>query len=167
MNRRELATAEAEAERLADRFGDLHLIYGWWGSALEGRGELGRARDVLKRGLAKARKKSALCIRLGELASEAGDIKEAVYWWAQAVHCQEATGDYGGSASAYLYLHYVAEVAGRLDVATAFLARADRIRPGQVRLVTEAADELQSVAARGSTPGVEAVLCELRDRYLL
>lgn len=167
LNRDDNRAAAQEAEKLLERFADLHLIYSWWGSALIRNGEHDRARAVLRQGLEKGRQKFSLCVGLGEAEWRSGNLKEAVYWWAQALHCQQTLEHFGGDVDAYLYLYYVAEVAGLMDVASAFISRVDRIREGQIRLEPATADDLQSVAVRGKTPGVEAVLVALRDRYLL
>lgn len=167
LNRGDNASAAQEAETLVARFPDLHAIYSWWGSALTRTGEHGKAREVMQEGLARSKRKFSLCTGLGEAEWKAGNLKEAVYWWAQSLHCQDTIENFGGDIDAYLYLYYVAEVAGQMDVAAAFISRVDRIRYGQIRLEPAAADDLQDLAARAKTPGIEAVLLALRDRFLL
>jgi tetratricopeptide (TPR) repeat protein len=166
LNAGDLTTAAREAEMLAARFPDLDLAYDWWGSALMRRGELAEARKVCRRGLERSRRKFMLCRRLGEVSWEAGLLGDAVYWWAQAVHCLESLQEKRGESSPYLYLHYVAAAAGEPDVAAAFLQRADSVRLGMVRLDSKAAQSLTALASRGQTSDIREILVRLRARYL-
>lgn len=166
LNRGDHRTAAKAAEELAGRYPDLDLAYAWWGSALRSLGDLDRAREVLGEGLAKANRKFFICGRLGEVEAASGDLREAVYHWAQAIHCQERLEGRGGEVGPYLHLHYVADGTGEEELATAFLRRVDEIRAGQVRLEPSAAAELRVLAARQEGVEVDEVLAVLGERYL-
>ena len=157
------------AESLIAQFRDFPNIYCWWGKALMRMGSLDEARKVLKDGLENAKQKYALCNRLGEVEWEARDLNSAVYWWAQGLHCQESLSEsnYGDSVDSYLYLYYVAEALGLAECSEAFLMRVDTIRPGMIRLNTEAANDLLSLARSGKNPSIEKVLKELVQRYII
>ncbi|MEX2459217.1 MAG: hypothetical protein WD770_09555 [Actinomycetota bacterium] len=165
LNRRDHAAAAAAAERLVDRFPDLDLIYSWWGKALLEQGDTAGARAVLERGIERSRRKYVLCERLGEVEWRAGDLDDAVRWWAQSVHGQESLAG-AGEVGPYLYLAAVGQGMGLHDVAADLLDRADRMRAGQIRLEEPVAAELRALASRRGDPGVEATLRGLRDRYL-
>jgi len=157
------------AELLVAQFLDFANLYDWWGSALLRMGSLDKARQVLKDGLEKAKEKYTLCNRLGEVEWKAVDLNTAVYWWAQGLQCQESLSlsNYGGSEGAYLYLHYVAEGLGLSECSKAFLMRVDSIRPGMIRLNTETANDLISLARRAGTLSVRQVLNELVQTYII
>jgi hypothetical protein len=158
-------TAAREAEKLAARFPDLDLAYSWWGDALMSLGEFDRAREVLRRGLERSRRKFMLCTSLGEVEWRAGNLPEAVYSWAQAVHCQESLEDRGHDVAAYLYLLSVAIGLEEADAAGALLRRVDAIRR-DIRLVPLRDASLREFASREGTPEIREVLRGLRTRYL-
>ena len=164
LNAGDLATAAAEAEKLAARCPDLDLGYLWWGGALMRGGKLNEARKVCRRGLERSRRKYMLCGRLAEVNWRAGVLGDAVYWWAQAVHCLESVPDQRGESGPYLYLQHVAVGAGEPDVAAAFGARAGQIRPG-VGLDAPSAQSLAGPAWSQQVPQLRDVLTELRARY--
>jgi hypothetical protein len=114
LNSGDNAAACREAELLMTQFNDFADLYEWWGDALLRMRSLDKARQVLKNGLGKTKQKYALCNLLGKVEWKARDIDQAVYWWAQGLHCQESlkASNYGDSDGAYLCLHYVAEVCG-------------------------------------------------------
>lgn len=157
--------AAREAETMAARYSDLDLCYDWGGQASLSLGAYDRARSLLQQGLDKAKRKSWICTVLGEVEWKARNTGEALYWWAQAIHCLESIKTYSNEIP-YLYLHYVAEGLGLSDVAAAFISRVDRIRPGQVRLNPSTAADLRNLARSEKTPGMARVLVDMRDRYL-
>jgi tetratricopeptide (TPR) repeat protein len=159
--------AAKKAEKLTKRFPDLDTIYVWWGRACINSGDHRKARRALLSGLERARRKFMLCCALGELEwREGGDLQEAVYWWAQSLHCQESL-EALSDESVYLYLHYVAEARGETGPASALITRVDRIRGGQVRLNPATEAQLRAFASQANGPGIAAVLNELTRRYLL
>lgn len=163
----DLTTAAQQAENFAAQFPDLDLPYDWWAGALLRQRKLDDARKVCRRGLERSRRKYMLCVLLGEVAWEQGVLAEAVYWWAQAVHCQESLRDRTGENKSYLYLHCVAAGVGEPEVAAAFLQQADSIRPGTItRLDSAAARSLTELTSRQRTPDIREVLTRLRARYL-
>jgi hypothetical protein len=93
---------------------------------------------------------------------KARNAKEALYWWAQAVHCRESIKDYADE-SPYLYLHYVADGLGLSDVAAALIERVDRIRHS-IRLNATPAADLRDLVRQQMTPGMRNVLVGLRER---
>jgi WD40 repeat protein len=163
LNRGDDELAVQEAEKLAARFPDLHLAYFWQGAALMSLWELDRAREVLCRGVQRSRRKFTLCARLGEVEWRAGKLVDAVYWWAQAVHCQESLDGRGNDVSAYLHLHYVAVGVEEAYAALAFLRRVDAMRAGQIRL--NSGEALRELAAREGTPDIREVVRGLWTRY--
>lgn len=164
LNQGDLTVAADEAEKLTHAFPDLDLAYTWWGSALIRSGQHARARDVLEQGVERARRKFLICEKLGEAEWRLGDIRNAVYWWAQSVHCQDTVDT--SEVGAYLYLHYVADGMGSGEVAMAFARRVDMIAPGQVRLDSGTAADLRKLAGQRGTPAIDRVLDGLRVRYL-
>jgi hypothetical protein len=158
-----------EAEALIGQFGDFSNLYAWWGAALLRMGSLDKARKVLKDGLERATEKFLLCNRLGEVEWKARELKAAVYWWAQGLHCQESLSEsgYGGEEGAYLYLHYVAEGLRLSECSKAFLMRVDSIRPGMIRLNAETANDLISLARSAETPSITQVLKKLVQYYII
>lgn len=164
LNAGDLATAAWEAEKLAARYPDLDLGYLWWGGALMRSGELNEARKVCRHGLERSRRKYMLCGRLAEVNWRADVLGDAVYWWAQQVHCLESLTDQRGESGPYLYLQHVAVGAGEPDAAAAFGARANQIRPG-VALDPQSAQSLAGPAWSREVPQLRDVLTELRTRY--
>lgn len=167
LNAGDYKTVCAESDNLLGAYRDFHLIYGWWATALLRMGFHEKARDVLRQGLEKSRRKFFLCKVFGEVEWKSGNLQEALYWWAQALHNQETLENRGNDESAYLYLHYVAQGMGQPEIASAFLARVDRMRPGQIRLVESDASGLCGLARDARSASAEKVLQKLRDRYFL
>lgn len=165
MRQADQASRLAEAQPVMERFPDLHLGYVWAGEALLRMGEIDRAREVLRRGVERVRRKFGSCEKLGEVEWRAGNLAEAVYWWAQGIHCQETLPNRGDDVGSYLYLHYVAEGVDLGDLAAAFADRVDSIRAGQIRLEPTTAGELKALAAGQGTPEILEVLALLRERY--
>jgi hypothetical protein len=128
--------------------------------------EFDQAREVLRCGLERSRRKFPVCERLGEVEWRAGKLSDAVYWWAQAVHCQESLPDHGTDVGAYLYLSCVAIGVEEADAGAAFLRRVDSIRAGQIRFESGTEQSLIQFASRERTPDVREVLTRLRMRYL-
>jgi hypothetical protein len=168
LNSRNYAKACAEAEILVQRFNDFASLYYWWGKALLATQSFEKARKVLSEGLSKAKEKYLLCSLLGEVAWKSRSLKEAVYWWAQGLHCQESLRErnYGGDVGAYLYLHYVAKGIGLSDYASAFIMRVDQIQLGGIRLSPETSDDLCGLAGTAKNTEVESVLKELVSSYI-
>lgn len=167
LNEGDYARACEEAENLAATFADFGVVYCWWAKALLETRSYDRAREIVRQGLARSRSKFALCNQLGEIEWKSGNIKEAVYWWAQGLHCQESLKGYGGAEGAYLYLHYVADALGLSRCASAFLLRVDQVRPGGVRLTRQPAHQLRRLAWRQAPWGTPEILEALVDRYIL
>jgi hypothetical protein len=111
MNSGDNVAACREAEALIVEFSDFASLYYWWGSALQKIGSLDKARQVLRGGLEKAKKKYMLCNCMGEVEWKTRNLDQAVYWWSQGIHCQESLNgsNYGHDVGAYLYLYYVSE----------------------------------------------------------
>jgi ankyrin repeat protein len=155
-----------EAEQIIPKYRDLDLIYFWWAKALLNTCAYDKARAVLRKGLAKARRKSQLSRIMGEVAWKTNDLRGAVYWWAQAMHGQEPMEGHGRDEGVYLYLHYVADGMGLTDIASAFISRVDKMRAGQIRLDPSAVTSLLILVHHGKNPAIVKVLKELAGRYL-
>jgi len=168
LNAGDNAVACREAEALIAQFPDFADLYVWWGSALLRMGALDKSRQILKEGLERARQKFPLCDRLGEVEWKARDLKTAVYWWVQGLHCQESLSEsnYGGYDGVYLYLYYIADGCGLTDLSSAFLTRVDIIRPGGIRLNSEAARDLSDLTRKAINTEVPEVLRKLGAMYL-
>jgi hypothetical protein len=160
LNRRDYGAAAAAAEALETRFLDLDLLYSWWGKALLEQGDAAGAREVLRRGIGRSRRKYLLAERLGEAAWKAGDLEDAVAWWARSVRSQEASGALG-EVGPYLHLHSIALGMGLHDVASSLLDRVDRMRPEQIRLEEPVAAQLRRLAASRGGPEVSTMLRQL------
>jgi hypothetical protein len=145
---------------------DLDLGYCWAASAYSGTQKYEEARSILAEGLKKAKRKYNLCIRLGSAERDLGNIQRAVYWWIQAIHCQQSirTGD---EHDPYLYLAYVADTLGLSDVAGSLFSRVDRMRPGTVRLSPAAEDTLRARVREGDSSLMTAVLRSLHKQYFV
>ena len=87
LNSQQYPAAIKAAEDLLPRFSDFDLPYKWLGSAYRATDQLQQSRDVLGRGLARAKRKAILLTDMGETAWRMGDIHHAVYYWCQAVTC--------------------------------------------------------------------------------
>jgi hypothetical protein len=159
--------AAQEAEKLAGRFPDFDLVYSWWGEALLRQSEFGRARDVLQQGLEQSKRKFFLCDGLASVEWRDDNLAEAVYWWAQSIHCQQSPAYRGGGdVEAYLYMHYVAHFLGLTSVAAALVAKVDAMRAGQIRLESSPVASLNRLVAHQGTPEIREVLVGLQERYL-
>jgi hypothetical protein len=161
------ARACEESEKLVVEFPDFDVIYYWWGTALLRMRSYDKARQVLSEGLRKVKQKCFLCNVLGEVEWKSRNIKEAVYWWSQGLHCQESLPNHGGEVGAYLYFYYVADGIGLSDCASAFLLKADTIRSGQIRLNAQTAEDLRSLARPAKTSAIEKVVKELVSKYIV
>ena len=138
--------------------------------------------QVLDLGLAKVKRKYKLCYVYGRVEWKSGNIKEAIYWWAQGVHSYEAyapnndpfygkrvtlgsfnhpTGfEYYGS---HLYLAIIAYARGLTDVGAALQSRANMMA-GYVKVGIKPESEeleLKNSANADSCRGIDIVLIEL------
>jgi hypothetical protein len=156
------------AESAVSMNSNFSYLYYWWGTALLRIGSFERAKQVLNDGLTKVKSKFRLCNVLGEVELKSGNIKEAVYWWAQGMHCQETLENYGGSVDPYLYLYYIAEGAGLSNPSSSsFLWRVDQIRPGNVRLSSQRANDLVNLARIANDNQIIEVLSQLLTKYVV
>jgi lipopolysaccharide biosynthesis regulator YciM len=162
-------TACHEAEALAPQFPDFAYVYCWWASALVGMSEFDEARAILAGAIDRSKQKYPLCELLGKIEWKSRRIDDAIYWWAQAMHCQESLCDqnYGGDIGAYLYLYYVADGLGLINEATALLMRVDQIQFGTVRLAPGPANDLRMLAQKASERPVPEVLHQLVATYIV
>src|ERR1035437_5274845 len=108
LNARRHAEAGQMAQQVIADYPDLELAYCWVASAYSAAEEFGAARSILTRGLKIAKRKYNLCIRLGKVELDVGDIRAAMYLWIQGVHGQESIRK-KDDHSPYLYLAYVAD----------------------------------------------------------
>jgi tetratricopeptide (TPR) repeat protein len=152
------------AEAKAAESSDLDLYYDWGGSACLKMNDYDRARKIVLQGIAKGKRKNLNCNMMGEVEWKAGNAKEALYWWAQAVHCLESIKDHA-EESPYLYLHYIADGVGLSSVAASLIDRVDQIRYS-VRLNATSAANLSNLVRQQATPGMRCVLTILHERYL-
>jgi hypothetical protein len=166
LNAQRYAAACQEAEKLLPAYTDFDLIYVWHASALLYQKQLAQAEAVAQEGLARSKRKFNLCVQLGQIAWEAGNLADAVYWWAQAWHGQETLPRWGGNESTFLYLYYVAAELQLAGAAATLLRRVDQMRGGQIRLNATAASSLRSLARAGDTPDIQLVLRRLAEKYL-
>jgi len=157
--------AAREAESLVSQFSDFAYLYDWWGSALLRMRKYDEARRALSGALQKTKRKYPLLALLGEIEWKSGSAKDAVYWWAQALMCQETIERFGDSVSVYLYLYYVADTLGLSQLATSLIERVDFISPGQQRLTPEAENSLRSLVRKCNTTEIKTILEALQDRY--
>jgi len=164
LNARRYAEAGQMAQQVISNNPDLDLGYCWAASAYSGTQKYEEARSILTEGLKRAKRKYNLCIRLGNAERDLGNIQGAVYWWTQAVHCQQSirTGD---EHDPYLYLAYVADTLGLNDVAGSLFSRVDRMRPGTARLSPAAEDTLRARVKDGDSTSMTAVLRSLHKQY--
>ncbi len=167
LNSGDNAGACSAAQSLIKQFPDFAGLYGWWGLALLRMESLSEAREILNEGLNKANKKYSLCACLGEVEWKARDLKRAVYWWVQALHCQESLKEsrFGGIVDAYLYLYYVALAFDLRECADALLRRVDTIAP--LRLDNDMANDLFSLARNEKDLYIEEVLKKIVKKYLI
>jgi tetratricopeptide (TPR) repeat protein len=166
LNSGDNATACREAESIVPKFGDFADLYDWWGTALIRMGSYDKARQVLREGIEKSKKKHPLCNQLGEVEWKSRNLRDAVYWWAQGLHCQESLTNYGGHEGAYLYLHYVSLGFGLSDCAAAFLMRSDQIRPGNIRLNPESSKDLFNLASTAKDSQITEVLKGIVNKHI-
>lgn len=161
LNSKQYTQAISAAQALLPRFNDLDLIYSWLGSAYRQTQRFAESRAVLMEGLAKAKRKSLLLTRLGEIEWESGDINGAVYWRSQALHCRANQIEY----NPYLFLSYVAKGLGLADFERSLLARVDSLRSGQIRLDPMTARRLTALVQNKRTEAMRKVLQGLQSKY--
>jgi hypothetical protein len=156
--------AAREAEIITKRYSDWDVGYNWGATASLRLGDHDRARKLLREGLERAIRKGRLCTMMGEVEWKSQNIREALFWWAQDIHCQDAVKDY--EESPFLYLHYVAHGLDLPNIGASFISRVDQIRPGGIRLNPAPAANLRDLTRSQKTPGMPSILLALVDRYL-
>jgi len=149
--------------KLLPRFRDFDLPWFWVSSACEQRGQLDIAHQAAREGLARAKRKSNLLARLGDIEWQRGNLPEAVYALSQVLHCY---ADRPLDSNAYLLLSYVAEGVGLSGIAAAFLRQVDRLRSGTVRLPAAQASRLRGLSHEAQASAIERVLEGLSEKYL-
>lgn len=156
-------TVIQEAKRLLPKYADFDLVYAWLGTAYRETQRLELSRQVVSDGLGKSKRKCLLLKDMGETEWQSGNIEDALYWLAQALHCLSSNPmDY----NAYLLLSYIADGAGLPDDAALCLARVDAMRPGRIRLPAEPAERITSLARQGRTEPMKKVIHGLAVKYL-
>lgn len=167
VNNRQYAQVIIETETLLLQYPDWATFHYWRGSALFENGYYAKARSELMEALEKTNEKYPLCNLLGKIELKKDNLVTAVYWWAQALHCQEtlAGNNYGGDVDPYLYLSYVAEGMGLVDMATELCRKVDQIRTGQIQLAPDTAQHLRSLVQRTTDSKVKEVLERLGAMY--
>ena len=166
LNGQKYEEACREADALLPAYPDLDLIYNWFASALLRQKHFEKAASIAREGLAKSKRKYSLCVKLGEIAWETGNLADTVYWWAQAWHCQESLPGLDGDHTVFLYLSYIASELKLDEIADALIQTADRLRVGQIRLVTNTASTLRTLARSGNTAEIQFVLRQMAEKYL-
>jgi hypothetical protein len=166
LNDRRYTDACLEAEKILPTYPDFDLIYCWYTSALAKQKRFDQAVSVAREGLARSKRKFKLCVKLGEIAWETGNLADCVYWWAQAWHCQETLPDFGSNESAFLFLYYISTELKLIEIAESLIQRVDQIRNGQVRLEVNTASTLRSLVRASSTLGIQIVLSRMAEKYL-
>lgn len=163
LNSKQFSAAIKAAGNLVPRFPDFDLPYKWLASAHRSTEQLQRSREVLSRGIAKARRKTLLLTDIGETEWRLGNVHQAVYWWCQALHCFASNPiDY----NAYLMLSYVANGCGLSDIERRLLAKVDAMRGGQVRADPPTADQLTSFVRSKKNAAITRALQDMDSKYL-
>lgn len=162
LNARQYPQTIEAGQRILPSYRDLDLVYDWLGTAYRYTSQLERSREVLRDGIARARRKSSLLTELGQTEAQSGDLDQAVYCWSQAIHCLQSSSY---DSDAYLLLSYVARGLGINDLERALLARGDEMRGGQVRLDAVAASRLGSLVQSKKTDSMRTALEGLRAKY--
>ncbi len=163
LNSRSFDDAIRRGTALFPRYRDFDLPWEWVSTAYQETGRLDLAYQVARDGLARAKRKSVLLTRLGDIEWQRGNLPEAVYALANVLHCYaDRPLDY----NPYLLLSYVAEGAGLPGVAAAFLRQVDRLRGGTVRLPAALADRLRGLSRKAQAPAIARVLEGLSEKYL-
>jgi len=154
------------AKELSIKFNDFGLIYKWWAIALIRINNLLEAKEVIKEGLRKSKSKFDLCNLMGEIESKVGNIDEAIYWWAQGLHCQRSLPNNGNSIDSFLFLYYVSQGLGLSNCAQSFILMVDLLKPGQIRLSTDKANSLIQLTKNRKNDQIINVIHSLVDKYL-
>jgi hypothetical protein len=165
LNGQKYEQACREAEALLSTYPDLDLIYSWFASALLKQKHFEQAAAIARDGLSKSKRKYTLCVTLGDIAWETGNLADTVYWWMQAWHCQESLPGQGGDNTIFLYLSYIASELKLDEIADALVQRADRLRFGQIRLAANTASTLRTLARSGNTAEIQFVLHQMAKKY--
>jgi len=162
-NSRRFDDAIRLGRKVLPRFRDFDLPWDWVSSAYQEKGQLDAAFQVAVEGLARAKRKSVLLTRLGDIEWQRGNLPEAVYALSQVLHCYaDRPLDY----NPYLLLSYVSEGVGLSSVEAAFRRQVDRLRGGTVRLPDALADRLRGLSRRAQSPAIAQVLEGLSEKYL-
>ena len=157
--------AAREAQALASRYPDFADLHRWWAKALLNMGSCPRARQVLHDALSRTNQKFPLLTMMAQVELEAGSLRDAVFWWVQALHCQESIEGFGGDVDAYLHLYYVADEAGLSQLASSLVERADLIQPSRQRLSSTAAASIKRLVSKSDAGLVRAVLEQVGNKY--
>lgn len=158
-----------EVQRLAasliQSHAEHHFGFYWLGQARRGLGQLKQARECLLEGMDRAHSKYSLCLKLGEVEWDLGDLEEAVRWWIKSAVLQFRAHDLKEHAP-FLYLSYVAEGCGQDDVCSALRHQVDHIQSGQIRLDAVTARRLIHDSKKNRSQDVRDVLTRLNREFL-
>jgi HEAT repeat protein len=153
------------AEELLHTHPDFYFGYYWFAVLYRKQKRYDDARSCLMEGLRLARSKQSLCTAMGDLEWERRDLPEAVKWWIKSVAVQVGS-QYVTDYVAFLQLSYVAEALGIRVACSRLRSWVDRIRPGQLRLTAQAANELHLATSRQETPAMRLAIEMLEKHYL-
>jgi len=165
LNAGQNAKAWNEAEALVQKFPDFADVYVWWAKAFLNDRNYPEARRVLRDGLSKSKQKYPLLNLMGEVEWKSGSLAEAVYWWIQGLICQQTRRGFGEEVGAYLYLYHIADALGLSTLARQLCERVDFIRPGKIRLSSEAISSLTGLVGASDTAQIRKVLQMVEKKY--
>jgi len=147
------------------KYPDFYFGYYWFAVLYKKQKRYDDAHKCLMEGLRLAKSKESLCAKMGSLEWELHDLHGAVLWWIKSIAVQLGS-QYATDEDAFLCLSYVAEAIGMGAVCVKLRSWADRLRSGQIRLNTQAANEIYVEVNRQATPAVRFAI-ELLDRHYL
>ncbi|GEM_PF-2016334 len=153
------------AEALREKYPDFDFSYYWFNILYRRQGRYDDARKIIIEGLRTAKSKSSLCERMGETEWQAGNLPEAVQWWIKSIVIQTGTDNLDDYVP-FLNLSHVAEQTCLFDASMRLRKYVDSIRPGQIRVTDEIANEFYTATRNQGTESMRRAINLLNTAYL-
>lgn len=151
-----------KAEEFLQDYSDFDYLYYWMGIAYKGLKDYSSAQSILKEGLEKAKSKSYLCLKIGEVAKESQNAQQALKWWCHSIHCHESN-PHDLDNTPYLYLAAIAGAYGLQKEHDNFQSKALSIK--NASLSFDAISDIQSLFTDQKTEAMSDVVKEMSKLY--
>ena len=148
------------------KYNDFGLLFTWWSKALMKKGDIISSKNVLIEGLSKSKSKFDLLNSMGELEFQKSNIKDAIFWWSQGLHCQRSVPRNGDCEDSFLFLYYVSLGLDLPDCAKSFIQVVDLINPGEIRLSPEYGNSIIRLTKLTKNDDLIKIVRTLVDKHL-